>query len=103
MRAETVGPYFILNRDGVLERVTKPVKHGYYATYSNRGCRCLACKEAHAAWHRQYRRSANGKSTTVKANRKSRRIQQQAAEFLRVYYPDLYATIVSRVNEGLGD
>lgn len=94
---------FILNSNGEYQPLNKTIKHGYYATYSNHGCRCNRCKEAHAAWHRMYRQSDSGRERTVKANRKSRRIQQKAADFLRSNYPEHYAKIVEAVNESLND
>lgn len=102
MSEETPADQWIINRMGAYEATSKPIKHGFYATYSNQGCRCSRCKEAHAAWHRLYRQSDSGRERTVRANRKSRQIQQRAAELLRNHYPDLYEAIVKDVNDSLG-
>jgi len=75
----------------------KIVKHGNYATYSNHGCRCDECREAHNQWHRNYRSSATGKKRALIANRRSRRIQQEATAYLKQNSPDVYSQIVSKV------
>jgi len=75
----------------------KAVNHGNYSTYSNHGCRCDDCRRAHNEWHRSYRSSARGKQRALIANRRSRRIQQEAAAFLKETNPEAYSQIVSRI------
>lgn len=75
----------------------KEIKHGNYATYSNHGCRCDACRAAHNEWHRQYRSSEVGKKRALLANRRSRRIQQEASAYLKRILPEEYSKIVTKV------
>lgn len=77
------------------------VPHGNYATYSNHNCRCDLCREAHNRWHREYRLTENGRKRTTLANRKSRRIQQAAAFYMKENLPEVYANIVQTVNNEL--
>lgn len=78
-----------------------PLRHGNYATYSNHNCRCELCREAHNRWHREYRLTANGRRRTTIANRKSRRIQQQAATYVRENLPEIYQNIVKTIEAEL--
>ena len=75
----------------------KAIKHGNYATYSNHGCRCDECRTAHNEWHRQYRSSEVGKKRALLANRRSRRIQQESASYLKRVLPEAYSKIVAEV------
>lgn len=34
---------------------TQDDQHGTLSTYNNRGCRCAACRNANAAYHREYK------------------------------------------------
>lgn len=77
---------------------TRTVKHGSYATYSNYGCRCELCREAHNNWHRSYRASGSGHARTLLANRRSRKIQQEATAYLKQNHPAVYEEIVARVH-----
>lgn len=79
--------------------VGKPMKHGNYSTYSNYHCRCDECRDAHKEWHRQYRSSGSGHARTLLANRRSRKVQQEAAAFLKEQHPDVYQNIVNRVHQ----
>lgn len=82
---------------------TAPLRHGHYATYANHNCRCGLCREAHNRWHREYRQTENGKKRTTLANRKSRRIQQAAAFYIKENMPEVYANIVESVNNELNE
>ena len=76
---------------------TAGLKHGFYATYSNHGCRCDECRTAHNAWHRQYRNTDNGRRRTMAANRKSRLVQQRSTAYLREHNPEAFAAILAEV------
>ena len=88
---------FQVFQNGQWVETSRPVKHGAYSTYSNRGCRCDECRQAHAEWHRQYRHSESGHSRTLLANRRSRRIQQLAAQHLKTTHPEEYENILRQV------
>lgn len=83
------------------EQPEKEIKHGHYSTYSNHNCRCEACRQAHNQWHREYRASSNGRERALLANRRSRRIQQEAASWLKNNHPREYAEIVVMVNANI--
>lgn len=83
--------------------VNRIVKHGSYATYTNQHCRCDLCREAHNNWHRQYRSSGGGHARTLLANRRSRKIQQEATAYLKQHHPAVYEEIVARVHQELAD
>ena len=73
--------------------VKADINHGFYATYSNHGCRCTECRDAHTAWQRNYRNSEKGRKRTSAANRKSRRTQQLCTQYLKVNFPEINAMI----------
>ena len=77
----------------------RPVKHGTYSGYSNHGCRCNDCRAAHNDWHRQYRSSANGRITTMRANRKARLLQQFCTAWVKEHHPDMYEEFVIQALE----
>lgn len=73
-------------------------KHGTYAAYTNKKCRCTECKNAAREYMSTYRKTDAGRSKSRFYARISAKRNAEAARWMRVNQPDIWDDICKTIN-----
>jgi hypothetical protein len=78
---------------------TCPLGLGNGSGYTNHGCRCTECTEAHSADVQAYRSTPEGRAAVRASNERARRRKALAAKWVRENRPDVWADINAEVDK----
>lgn len=76
----------------------KPIKHGTYAAYTNKKCRCEECKTAAREYMRKYRKTDSGRTRSRLYTQITTKRNSRAAAWVRENHPDVWNTICSEIS-----
>lgn len=77
--------------------VTKtPITHGTYNSYTNRKCRCEACRNAASAYMKKYRKTEHGSASARYYAVLNAKRAQLAARWVRKNRPDIWQNIANK-------
>lgn len=74
------------------------VKHGTYAAYTNRKCRCEECKFAAREYMRQYRKTETGRQKTRFYTHLQTKRNNRAAKWVRANHPEIWEQICKEIS-----
>ena len=73
------------------------IKHGTYAAYTNKKCRCEECKSAARQYMREYRKTEGGRARSRLYTHIATKRNGKAASWVKENHPDVWEKICSEV------
>jgi hypothetical protein len=80
-----------------MENENPSVKHGTYASYTNRKCRCDECKTAAREYMREYRKTDSGRERSRLYTHIATKRSNKAAAWVKENHPDVWEKICSEI------
>jgi hypothetical protein len=74
------------------------IKHGTYAAYTNRKCRCEECKIAAREYMREYRKTESGRARSRLYTQVGTKRNARASAWLKTNRPDVWENICAEIS-----
>jgi hypothetical protein len=81
-----------------MEYENNAVRHGTYAAYTNKKCRCEECKTAAREYMRDYRKTESGRARSRLYTHIATKRNNKAAAWVKENHPDVWEKICSEIS-----